>query len=253
MKKFLISIMTLTIILTLVSCGKPAQTANGTTTEAQTNANSPTETENAEEEQTEFFVTEEAADNLLTTEKNTVPETTKKRPNFHAPTTRENTSETKTTESKTNKPETTKVTTTKVTTTVKNEIQVTYNPEKDIRELHNTINNYRKQNGLSPITLDPELCQLAYKRACEQIILSGHTRPDGSDFYTILDEYGYPYSSTGENLCYLRNFPVETAFEQWKKSPSHNENMLYSEWTKAGLALYEKNPGEYEIALIFVS
>lgn len=246
MKKFILAIISLFLVATLVSCKKTVQETNETTTESPTTATAETKNENINENQSEIFVTEETADNFSSaTEKQTVADSTEKKPDFLITTTVKSTTEQKTVKIET---------TTKVTTTSPgSKIQVTYHPEKEIKDLHNTINKYRQENGLSPMTLDPELCQLAYQRACEQVILSGHTRPDGSKAYTILDENGYPYSATGENLCYLHNYPVETAFGQWKKSTTHNENMLYPEWTKSGLALYEKSPGEYEIAHIFVS
>lgn len=93
---------------------------------------------------------------------------------------------------------------------------------------------------------------MAYLRAKEQNTLKGHDRPDGSKYYTILDEYGYDYFGCGENISFEKNVTVSSTFERWENSTAHNENMLESRWTKAGIGMYRNVDGSYNIVILFV-
>lgn len=146
-----------------------------------------------------------------------------------------------------------KVVTTKKpeTTTANSKKLPQYSPEAEIVALFNKVNNYRVQNGLSKIAMDPDICKMAYIRAQEQKSLKGHDRPDGSKYYTILDEYNYKYSGCGKNIAFIWNVSADEAFNKWKDSPSHNQNMLDSHWTKAGIAMCRNADDSYSIVNIF--
>ncbi len=128
-----------------------------------------------------------------------------------------------------------------------------YYPEADVIELYNMVNMYRKNNGLEELTLDPELCQLAYIRAQEQAVSKGHTRPDGTRFITVFTEYGYKCKTGGENIVISSYRDIDRMFNNWKNSETHNENMLKSKWAKTGIALYRTEEGRYCFVQLFAT
>ena len=66
-----------------------------------------------------------------------------------------------------------------------------YISDKTDIELFNAVNEAREAFGKEPLRLDSELCRLAYIRAQEQLLEKGHTRPNGTRFITVFNEYGY--------------------------------------------------------------
>ncbi len=126
-----------------------------------------------------------------------------------------------------------------------------YTPESEIVTLFNKINKYREEKGLNKLVLDPALCKMAYIRAEEQKVLKGHTRPDNSKYYSILDEYNYSYMGCGENIAFFPDLSPDDIFNKWKGSAEHDANMTESRWTKSGIALYKNADGRYTIVHLF--
>ena len=126
-----------------------------------------------------------------------------------------------------------------------------YIPEQEVIDIYNAINDYREENGLERLVLDPELCKLAYIRAQEQEQIEGHTRPDGKPFYSIIDEYGYERYGCGENIVIGPNTNCEKVMDCWINSPTHNENILKSKWIKTGMALCVFDNGRHAIVQLF--
>lgn len=126
-----------------------------------------------------------------------------------------------------------------------------YYPEEEMLALYNSVNNYRAEKGLNKLSLDLELCKLAYIRAKEQEISKGHTRPNGLRFFTLLDECNYSYITSGENIVLIWENPSTRPLELWKSSKTHNENMLKTKWTKTGIAMYQNSDGRYNIVQLF--
>jgi hypothetical protein len=89
-------------------------------------------------------------------------------------------------------------------------------------------NNERTDAGISELAADPYLMELAQKRASEQIVLSGHVRPDG----TRVVELGY-----GENIQGSASTP-SGAVIRLMNSPSHRKNLLMKEYTRIGVGCY---------------
>ena len=126
-----------------------------------------------------------------------------------------------------------------------------YIPEQEVIDIYNAINDYREENGLERLVLDPELCKLAYVRAQEQGQSKGHTRPDGGGFHTVAKDYGYSYQGLGENIAIGPDADCYEVTNGWKNSPGHNENMLKSKWIKTGIALCILDNGRYAIVHLF--
>ena len=58
----------------------------------------------------------------------------------------------------------------------------------------NLTNEARAEKGLEPLTMDTELLEAAMQRAAETVVYYSHTRPDGSDCFTVNSR------AAGENL-----------------------------------------------------
>ena len=99
---------------------------------------------------------------------------------------------------------------------------------------------------LGKLTLDENLCKAAQIRANEIVGTWGHTRPDGSSCFTVLDDNSIIYSSAGENIAAGSKKGSDT-FLQWKEDDEyyagqgHRRNML-GDFTKIGIAYtYDKD------------
>ena len=113
------------------------------------------------------------------------------------------------------------------------------------------LNQFREEEGLPLLEQSEELAQAARARALEMVRAGelDHTRPDGREFYTALEEAGASYRICGENLAYLLgNEPAGLAGDywitQWKESPDHLENLSDPRFTRAGTAIYHRETGQ---------
>lgn len=130
---------------------------------------------------------------------------------------------------------------------------VMYVPNEEDVKLFNAVNEAREASG-KPLRLDPELCRFAYIRAQEQLFEKGHTRPDGTRFITVFNEYNYKCNRAGENICIIADsstYSPQKVTELWLNSQSHKDVLLREYWQKTGLAVIEKD-GRVYCVLLFV-
>lgn len=120
-----------------------------------------------------------------------------------------------------------------------------------VREILDLVNKERKSNGLSPVEAgNTKLNSAAGKRASEQAIIFSHTRPDGSNWTTVLGEYGIKYGTAGENVAYGQRTPEEV-MQAWMNSSGHRANILNSSYKEIGIGVYYKN-GTYYWSQLFI-
>ena len=106
------------------------------------------------------------------------------------------------------------------------------------------INAERAKVGLSALSRTSELAAAATVRAQEQEKLFSHTRPDGSDWWTVDSRVCY-----GENLA--RDYTTaETVVAAWMASPTHKEVML-DDYKTCGIGVYVTASGTTYIAAEF--
>lgn len=246
MKKLFPAIAILILALTATACSPAVQdeTPETETTTVQTiDTTGATADETTGSQASSFTTSDEKTEGIAPTASHNMADTTHtEKAQTQSPTTVKKETTTKKKVVTTKKPETTSSDSKKLPS---------YYPESEIVALFNKVNNYRTQNGLSKLTLDPDLCKMAYVRAKEQGTVKGHERPDGSKYYSVLDEYNYSYSGCGENIAFIWNVSADEAFNKWKDSPTHNQNMLESRFTKAGIAMYRNVDGSYSIVNLF--
>ena len=98
------------------------------------------------------------------------------------------------------------------------------------------INIEREQNGLQPVYASEELYAAAATRAEELTQSFSHTRPNGSSFYTILEEKAISFSQCGENIATGYQSPEEVV-EGWMNSTGHRENILNANYEYLGVGV----------------
>lgn len=112
------------------------------------------------------------------------------------------------------------------------------------------VNKVRRDNGLSELKIFPLLSEAASVRARELSVSFAHTRPDGTRFLTVLDDYGIPWGSIAENAAFGQPTP-ESAITSWLNSENHRKNLLNPNFNYIGVGAYEVN-GTYYWDQIFV-
>lgn len=106
-------------------------------------------------------------------------------------------------------------------------------------EVISKINQIRVANGLNSLRYDASLEEAADVRANEITARFSHTRPDGSDWYTVNPDLMY-----GENLAddYTTADAVVNA---WMASPEHKANILKPDFTTVAVSTAVKNGKTY--------
>lgn len=101
------------------------------------------------------------------------------------------------------------------------------------------VNQYRTANGLSALRYDDALESTSSVRASEITSRFSHTRPDGSDWYTVNEDLMY-----GENLAEGYNSADEVV-DAWMASPEHKANILRADFTTMSVSIATKNGRTY--------
>lgn len=101
------------------------------------------------------------------------------------------------------------------------------------------INEYRAEEDLDPLDLDSYLCAIASCRGYEASLVWSHTRPDGRNFVTVLDDYGYGAGSAQELLAYATG-DAAAMVDKWMSSESHR-GVLLGGHTTLGVGVYRAN------------
>ena len=101
------------------------------------------------------------------------------------------------------------------------------------------VNEIRVANGLDTLRYDASLEASADVRADELTARFSHTRPDGSDWYTVNPDLMY-----GENLADGYN-TADAVVNAWMASPEHKANILKSDFTTVAVSTAVKNGKTY--------
>ena len=112
-------------------------------------------------------------------------------------------------------------------------------------EIAKAINEEREKIDLESYDYDRSLGEAAYTRAEECETLFSHTRPDGSDWYTVNKNICF-----GENLAFGYN-TAEEVVDAWLNSQAHRELIYDSEFTTCGIGHHEGSDGTIYIACEF--
>lgn len=122
------------------------------------------------------------------------------------------------------------------------------------KDVLSQINSARRKEGLSALTLSDKLGTVAQARAVEQAVMGNisHSRPDGSEWYTILAEYHMPATGCGENLA-MNYTSASAVVKAWLESSVHKANIMNVHYQYMGIGYYEENGNIYWVQLFSTS
>ena len=96
------------------------------------------------------------------------------------------------------------------------------------------VNQERTSHGLQPLLKHDGLMVAAAARARELSQRYSHTRPDGSECFTILWHLGIDYGYAGENIAMGQRTP-EIVMNDWMNSSGHRANILNENYDCIGV------------------
>lgn len=109
------------------------------------------------------------------------------------------------------------------------------------------INQYRADNGLKPLKLDPELTAAAkaHSRDLAKWDRISHYGSDGSNPWDRVKRTGYRPRLAAENVG-TGQASFEEVLRGWKKSKGHNKNLLLADAEQMGIALVHDPKTEFK-------
>ena len=116
----------------------------------------------------------------------------------------------------------------------------------DANVAQSMISGYRGNNGLGPVTIDPDLMQLA---AAQAQIMAAKGKLDhdvGAPFQERIKKSGFEASVAVENIGAGYHTLAE-AFSGWRDLPPHRANMLNSSVTRMGIAAVYTPKSKYKV------
>lgn len=99
------------------------------------------------------------------------------------------------------------------------------------------MNQERANAGVGGINQNSALDAVAQIRAQEIVQSFAHTRPDGSDCFTVLGQNGIAYVTAGENIAAGYGTPEEV-MNGWMSSEGHRANILNGSFGQVGIGYY---------------
>ncbi|MBR1647531.1 MAG: hypothetical protein IJ685_12255 [Selenomonadaceae bacterium] len=112
---------------------------------------------------------------------------------------------------------------------------------EEVWDVFRLTNAQREDENLSLLTLNQDLTNGASIRVAEIEETFGHTRPDGTSCFTVLNE---SYTSTGENIAAGQN-SASSVVTAWMNSTGHRENILSGSFTKLGVGYAQDSLKQY--------
>ncbi len=128
----------------------------------------------------------------------------------------------------------------------------TFSPNKYADEVLRLVNIERSKAGLPAFTTASALREAANIRAKEIETLFDHKRPDGSQYYTALEECGVSDRPAGENIASGHTSP-EHVVNGWMNSPGHKENILGDSFGKMGVGVHKTEDGSLTWVQLFTN
>ncbi len=104
-------------------------------------------------------------------------------------------------------------------------------------DAYQQVNDERTSAGLDELKWDKNLETVSSVRAKECSQKFSHTRPDGRQWYTVNSKI-----QGGENLAFGFD-TADDAVDAWMNSPTHRDNILYDEFARVAISIYEDDNG----------
>ena len=120
------------------------------------------------------------------------------------------------------------------------------NAQLDAAAAASMISGYRRNNGLNPVTLEPQLMIMAEAHARAMASRNKLDHNVGGQFNERVRRSGYDAKVAVENIGAGYHTLAE-AFSGWRDSPPHRANMLHSGVTKMGIAAAYAPGSKYKV------
>ncbi|MEG4441789.1 CAP domain-containing protein [Microcoleus sp. AT9_B5] len=119
------------------------------------------------------------------------------------------------------------------------------------KAVNQQINQYRLSKKLPPLSIDPQISQVA--RIHSEDMAKGKVKFSHDGFEGRAKAVTIPYQSVAENLAYNFGYsdPVRNAVEGWIKSDGHRKNME-GQFNVTGIGIAKNAKGEYYFTQLFV-
>ena len=117
----------------------------------------------------------------------------------------------------------------------------------DAEQARMLINAYRKQHGLRPVELHPQLTTAAkdHARDLAKWDRISHFGSDGSNPWDRVKRSGYNPKVAAENVG-TGQATIDEVFKGWRESEGHNKNLLLPDATQMGIALVRDPKTEFK-------
>ena len=117
----------------------------------------------------------------------------------------------------------------------------------DASEAAKLISDYRASKGLPPVTVDATLMQIARLHSDRMAAADtmSHVLPGEGSFHDRLVAGNYDAGMAAENVAAGQPTLAEV-LDAWRKSPSHDANMLEPHVIEIGIALSVADGGRYK-------
>ena len=108
---------------------------------------------------------------------------------------------------------------------------------QDEKEVFDLINNQRKQNGLSALTINSEVQNVARIKAKDMVDNNyfAHNSPTYGSPFDMLKSFKISYNTAGENIA--GNSSNSGAVNAWMNSPGHRANILNGSFNQTGIGV----------------
>jgi uncharacterized protein YkwD len=116
----------------------------------------------------------------------------------------------------------------------------------DAKAAASMISGYRRNNGLSIVTLDDKLMRMAEQQARAMASKDKFEHDAAGPFAQRVKRSGYDAKVAVENIGAGYHTLAE-AFSGWRDSPPHRANMLHSGVTKMGIAAAYSPNSKYKV------
>ena len=108
------------------------------------------------------------------------------------------------------------------------------------------ISGFRKNHGLGPVTVDPDLTRLAEAQARAMASRDKLDHGVAGEFSERMRRGGFARGAAVENISAGYHTLAE-AFSGWRDSPSHRSNMLLRGATRMGIAAVRAPNSKYKV------
>ena len=126
-----------------------------------------------------------------------------------------------------------------------------YSDNAEIFRIFDLVNEARAAAGVPALSYDPTLGRAAGQRAGECYVYYSHTRPDGSSFSSVLNDYsGYDCGDAGENIA-MGQSSAELVMDAWMNSEGHKANILDPDYNSIGIGMFYQPDGQIAWTQLF--